>query len=151
VAAVSTAVRAGRAAAEKVGKVIATHVIPRPDLQLNITPPKPISPLEKAKGTQAITQESTSETKAVGAGEVKKAKKPARALPDTTQKEEKKKETPEEGALPPKKVERAKKAKPRPVKKKAKKSAKPKPKPPSEKTRKKTGQTRKKNKLKKSG
>jgi len=142
VSAVSTAVRAGMAAAEKVGKVIATHVIPRPDLQLNITPPKPISPLKKTKATQAITKESKSETKAVGAEEVKKAKKPDRSLPETTQKEEKKKETPEEESLPPEKVEKAKKATPRPVKKKAKKPAKPKP--PSEKSRKKRSDPEKK-------
>jgi microcompartment protein CcmL/EutN len=142
VAAVSTAVRAGMAAAEKVGKVIATHVIPRPDLQLNITPPKPISPLKKTKETPAITKESKSETQAAGAGAVKKAKRPAGSLPETTQKEEKKKETPEEESLPPKKVEKAKKAKPRPVKKKAKKPAKPKP--PSEKSRKKRSAPEKK-------
>ena len=135
VAAVSTAVRAGMAAAEKVGKVIATHVIPRPDPQLNIAPPKPISPLKKTKATPAITKESKSETKAVGAGAVKKAKKPAGSLPETPSKEEKEKETPKEESLPPKKVEKAKKAKPRPAKKKAKKPAKPKP--PSKKTRKK--------------
>lgn len=135
VAAVSTAVRAGTAAAEKVGKVIATHVIPRPDLQLNIAPPQPISPLKNTKSTQAITKESKSETKTVGAGAVKKAKKPAGSLPETTQKEEKKKEKPNQESLPPKKVEKAKKATPRPVKKKAKKPAKPKS--PSEKSRKK--------------
>jgi len=135
VAAVSTAVRAGMAAAEKVGKVIATHVIPRPDPQLNIAPPKPISPLKKTKATPAITKESKSETKAVGAGAVKKAKKPAGSLPETPSKEEKEKETPKEESLPPKKVEKAKKATPRPVKKKAKKPAKPKS--PSEKSRKK--------------
>jgi len=135
VAAVSTAVKAGTAAAEKVGKVIATHVIPRPDLQLNITPPKPISSLKKTKAAPAITKESKSETKTVGAGAVKKAKKPAGSLPETTQKEEKKKEKPNQESLPPKKVEKAKKATPRPVKKKAKKPAKPKS--PSEKSRKK--------------
>lgn len=39
VAAVKAAVSAGAAAAKKVGKVVAVHVIPRPDRQLSIGPP----------------------------------------------------------------------------------------------------------------
>jgi len=49
VAAVKAAVTAGSAAAEKVGKVVAVHVIPRPDRQLRIGPPDgPQSPERKA-------------------------------------------------------------------------------------------------------
>ena len=49
VAAVKAAVTAGSAAAEKVGKVVAVHVIPRPDRQLRISPPDgPQSPGRKA-------------------------------------------------------------------------------------------------------
>ena len=40
VGAVKAAVAAAKAAAGRVGKVVATHVIPRPDLQLGITPPE---------------------------------------------------------------------------------------------------------------
>jgi microcompartment protein CcmL/EutN len=74
VAAVTSAVRAGTAAAEKVGRVIATHVIPRPDPQLNITPPKPMSPLTKTKAPIAVTDSFKDEKKAVDADDVKKAK-----------------------------------------------------------------------------
>jgi ethanolamine utilization protein EutM len=49
VAAVQAAVSAGAAAAEKVGKVVSVHVIPRPDRQLRISPPAPESPQEKPK------------------------------------------------------------------------------------------------------
>ena len=44
VAAVKTAVTAGAAAAKKVGKVVAVHVIPRPDPQLPIEPPHKLPP-----------------------------------------------------------------------------------------------------------
>lgn len=78
VAAVTSAVRAGTAAAEKVGRVIATHVIPRPDLQINITPPKPISPLKNTKAPIAVRDKSKGEIKTVDADDVKKAKPPAK-------------------------------------------------------------------------
>lgn len=74
VAAVTSAVRAGEAAAEKVGKVIATHVIPRPDPQLNITPPKPIASLKKTKASIDVTDKSKPGMKAMDADDVKKAK-----------------------------------------------------------------------------
>jgi ethanolamine utilization protein EutM len=50
VSAVKAAVSAGAAAAEKVGKVISAHVIPRPDRQLRIHPSDPEGP-EKTKET----------------------------------------------------------------------------------------------------
>ncbi len=49
VAAVQAAVSAGAAAAEKVGKVVSVHVIPRPDRQLRISPTAPESPHGKPK------------------------------------------------------------------------------------------------------
>lgn len=39
VAAIKAAVQAGEAAAAKVGEVLATHVIPRPDRQIRVEPP----------------------------------------------------------------------------------------------------------------
>jgi microcompartment protein CcmL/EutN len=47
VAAIKAAVAAGAAAGQRVGKVVAMHVIPRPDLQLRIEPPGPQIPPEK--------------------------------------------------------------------------------------------------------
>jgi len=44
VAAVRAAVTAGAQAARKVGKVVAVHVIPRPDTQLRIEPPDKLAP-----------------------------------------------------------------------------------------------------------
>lgn len=44
VAAVTAAVSAGAAAAEKIGHVISVHVIPRPDRQLRISQPGPKGP-----------------------------------------------------------------------------------------------------------
>ncbi len=52
VAATQAAVAAGAAAAERVGKVVAVHVIPRPDRQLGIAPPGPQSPPEEKVETQ---------------------------------------------------------------------------------------------------
>jgi hypothetical protein len=49
VSAVKAAVSAGAAAAEKVGKVVSVHVIPRPDRQLPISPPSAESPQEGPK------------------------------------------------------------------------------------------------------
>ncbi len=49
VGAVKAAVAAGAAAAEKVGKVISTHVIPRPDRQLHLDAPGPERPDESAE------------------------------------------------------------------------------------------------------
>jgi len=73
VAAVQAAVTAGAAAAEKVGKVVAVHVIPRPDRQLKIVPPghpgpvdteakldepppEELLPLEEAKAEEEATE-----------------------------------------------------------------------------------------------
>jgi hypothetical protein len=51
VAAVKAAVRSGSAAAERVGQVLAVHVIPRPDGQLRVEPPsKPLLPPDGAHG-----------------------------------------------------------------------------------------------------
>lgn len=48
VAAVKAAVQSGAAAAEKVGQVLATHVIPRPDRQIRVEPPsEPLLPKKK--------------------------------------------------------------------------------------------------------
>ncbi len=47
VAAVTASVAAGVAAAEKVGKIVAMHVIPRPDRQLHIIPDDRHPPLEE--------------------------------------------------------------------------------------------------------
>jgi len=99
VAAVTAAVRAGSAAAEKVGSVIATHVIPRPDPQLKITLPKPISPLKKTKAPIDITDRPKDEIKTVGAGGMKKAKprakkkKAEKSTKVKTPSDEKRKET----------------------------------------------------------
>lgn len=71
VAAVKAAVSAARTAAGKVGKVVAVHVIPRPDRQLHFTPPakpppvaedkadKPVeAPVQKETGTPSSPEES---------------------------------------------------------------------------------------------
>ena len=49
VAAVKAAVAAGAAAAEKVGRVVAVHVIPRPDGQIPMGPPGEPPPTTKTK------------------------------------------------------------------------------------------------------
>ena len=49
VAAVKAAVTAGAAAAEKVGRVVAVHVIPRPDGQIPIGPPEEPPPTTRTK------------------------------------------------------------------------------------------------------
>lgn len=141
VAAVTAAVRAGMTAAEKVGKVIATHVIPRPDPQLKITPPTPEAPLKKKKPPPPAAEKAKPETPAVDADGVKKAKKAAKSAPAAKPKETEKEKS-KEVSLPVKKEAKAKKAAPRPQKKKAKKSAKPKP--ASGKKRKKPVQPKKK-------
>ncbi len=53
VAAVKAAVTAGAAAADRIGKVVAVHVIPRPDRQLNIGPPQ-TPPSADNKGSEAV-------------------------------------------------------------------------------------------------
>ena len=61
VAAVKAAVRSGSAAAERVGQVLAVHVIPRPDGQLRVDPPsKPLLPSGGAHGPKARPPESLS-------------------------------------------------------------------------------------------
>ena len=59
VAATQAAVAAGAAAAKRVGKVVAVHVIPRPDRQLGIAPPSPKPPPEEKVETQptAVAEE----------------------------------------------------------------------------------------------
>jgi ethanolamine utilization protein EutM len=54
VAAVTAAVSAGAAAAQKLGQVLAVHVIPRPDAQIHVGPPTtpPPTPEEKAEGEE---------------------------------------------------------------------------------------------------
>lgn len=53
VGAVKASVAAGVAAAEKVGKVVSVHVIPRPDRQLRIGPSERPPPLEEKKTGEA--------------------------------------------------------------------------------------------------
>jgi len=48
-------------AAERVGKVVATHVIPRPDRQLHIIPDDRHSPLEEKKPSELIDMANDSE------------------------------------------------------------------------------------------
>ena len=70
VGAVKAAVSAGKAAAEKVGEVVAVHVIPRPDRQLRFTPPiheppvsakreetPPAPPVPAEQSTEAVETE----------------------------------------------------------------------------------------------
>ena len=59
VAAIKAAVAAGAAAGERVGKVVAVHVIPRPDPQLRILPSSvpPPSPAEKAEAPLPAEEE----------------------------------------------------------------------------------------------
>ncbi len=91
VAAVKAAVSAGSAAAGKVGRVVSTHVIPRPDHQLSIgipgsdgpaetgsTPPPPAPPpgeedLGKSPGT------GESETILPASGQPAESRKPSRS------------------------------------------------------------------------
>ena len=58
VGAIKAAVAAGAAAGERVGKVVAVHVIPRPDRQLRIeAPTTQIPPEEEAKTEPAPVEE----------------------------------------------------------------------------------------------
>ena len=59
VGAIKAAVAAGAAAGERVGKVVAVHVIPRPDSQLRVLPPSapPPSPEEKAEAPLPAEEE----------------------------------------------------------------------------------------------
>lgn len=62
VAAVKAAVRSGSAAAERVGQVLAVHVIPRPDRQLRVEPPsKPLLPPNGERGPRPGPPESPSQ------------------------------------------------------------------------------------------
>lgn len=62
VAAVKAAVSAGAAAAEKVGKVISVHVIPRPDRQLRISQPGPKGPEKTQEATPPSTPQPMEES-----------------------------------------------------------------------------------------
>ncbi len=63
VAAVKAAVRSGSAAAERVGQVLAVHVIPRPDGQLRVDPPsEPLLPPSGDHGRKPSPPESPSHT-----------------------------------------------------------------------------------------
>jgi len=62
VGAVKAAVAAGAAAAEKVGKVISVHVIPRPDRQLRLDAPGPGRPDESSEGLPSTTAPSRDES-----------------------------------------------------------------------------------------
>jgi microcompartment protein CcmL/EutN len=87
VAAVKAAVSAGAAAAEKVGKVISVHVIPRPDRQLRISQPGPKGP-EKTQETAPPSapppmEESLAETpKIIEEGGTSRAPVQPTELPD---------------------------------------------------------------------
>jgi ethanolamine utilization protein EutM len=126
VAAVQAAVTAGAAAAEKVGKVVAVHVIPRPDRQLKIVPPGHPGPVD----TEAKREEPPPEELPPGA--VEKAEEEAtETLPETQalKIEEPPKEEfpPEEEVKPeekPQPVRRRKKAEPRKTKAREKKKKK---------------------------
>ncbi len=61
-AAVKTAVEAGAAAASRVGELVSTHVIPRPDLQLDFIVPGVI---EKAEPVESVKVEKSRETTVV--------------------------------------------------------------------------------------
>ncbi len=76
VAATQAAVAAGAAAAERVGKVVAVHVIPRPDRQLGIAPPSPQPPPEEKVETQptAVAEEEAAPTPPAEKAKRKKAK-----------------------------------------------------------------------------
>jgi len=58
-AAVKTAVEAGAAAASRVGELVSTHVIPRPDLQLDFIVPGVV---EKAEIVESVKVEKSPET-----------------------------------------------------------------------------------------
>lgn len=121
VAAVTSSVKAAAAAAGKVGTVVATHVIPRPDPQLGVAGPKPTVPPGRAEAPRPVKDDAPGgEAKPVDAGDVEtpKTADASRAAGEEG--------APEKKPAPAKKAEKAKKAKPRPAKKKAKKAAKPK-------------------------
>ncbi|MBN8546668.1 MAG: BMC domain-containing protein [Ignavibacteria bacterium] len=69
-AAVKTAVEAGAAAASRVGELVSTHVIPRPDLQLDFIVPGVVEKteivesvkVEKSPETVVVAPKSTAET-----------------------------------------------------------------------------------------
>lgn len=120
VAAVKAAVTAGAAAAEKVGKVVAVHVIPRPDRQLKIVPPghpgpvateakleepppEEFPPVEEAKAEEDVT-EALPDAQAVKVEEPPKEVIPAAE------------EVPPEEKPPKPPVRRRKKAEPRKTK-----------------------------------
>jgi microcompartment protein CcmL/EutN len=77
VAAVKAAVAAGAGAGERVGRVVAVHVIPRPDRQLRIAPPSPLPPLEE----EAKTQPAPVEEEEAAAPPPAKEKPPKKAKP----------------------------------------------------------------------
>lgn len=59
VAAVKAAVQSGAAAAERVGEVLAVHVIPRPDRQVRVDPPStPLMPPDGGRGPGPGTETS---------------------------------------------------------------------------------------------
>ncbi len=63
VGAIKAAVAAGAAAGERVGKVVAVHVIPRPDPQLRIKPdsPPPPSPTDEVEAAPPAEEEKAVE------------------------------------------------------------------------------------------
>ena len=118
VAAVTASVAAGVAAAEKVGKVVAMHVIPRPDRQLHIIPDDRHPPLEE-KGTgdvpETIHDMEEHETEAAPEPETppkaKKEKKAARASDSRSNARDKKAEVKPKTGKKPKKAKAKKKGK----------------------------------------
>jgi len=106
VAAVTAAVSAGAAAARKVGKVVAVHVIPRPDRQISIEPsdgpPTPKTKITKPKppAAPAATEKIPAKSKpprppkVEKAGDVPKVKQRPKPSPKKTMARPKKKTKP---------------------------------------------------------
>ena len=118
VAAVTASVAAGVAAAEKVGKVVAMHVIPRPDRQLHIIPDDRHSPLEEKRPRDVLETPhdiGEHETEAPPEPETppkaKKEKKAARAPDSRSNARDKKAEVQLKTVKKPKKAKAKKKGK----------------------------------------
>ena len=122
VAAVKAAVSAGAAAARKVGKVVAVHVIPRPDRQVPIEPSDRPSPSE----TKTDKPKLPPATKKIS----------AKSTPPRPSKVKEAKDVPEEKTPLQKKSVKVKR---RPLTSLKKKTARPKKKPKPKRKAKKTG------------
>jgi microcompartment protein CcmL/EutN len=83
VAAIQAAVAAGAAAGQKVGKVVAVHVIPRPDRQLRISPVSspPPTPAEEEEAPPPAEKKKLEEVAEPSAPVKKEKPKKAKARP----------------------------------------------------------------------